>query len=141
MENFNNIILMENLNKFISAIKDNLSSIQAFKLSCLYKDICLQNYKYKPRLICNQVIHEWEHSCKKHTLTVDIIREMLTYDLWVLFCEIQDEYLSESQLNSKNGENETLQRKIKKIAEICIMVRKGILFKEFIDNYRLGYFN
>jgi hypothetical protein len=142
MENFNlnNIILMENLNKFICAIKDNLDSIQAFKLSCLYKDICLQNYKYKPRLICNQVIHEWEHSCKKHTLTVDIIRETLTYDLWVLFNEMQVD-LSESQLNSKNGENETLQRQIKKMSEICIFIKNGILFKEFIDNYRLGYFN
>ena len=132
---------MENIQNFIPTLIEKGCSIQAFNLSCLYKDICLQNYKYKPRLICNQVIHEWEHSCKKHTLTVDIIREMLTYDLWVLFCEIQDEYLSESQLNNENGENETIQRKIKKIAEICIMVHKGILFKEFIDNYRLGYFN
>ena len=143
MENFNNIILIQNLNKFISAIKDNLCSIQAFKLSCLYKDICLQNYKYKPRLICNQVIHEWEHSSKTHTLTVDIIREMLTHDLWVLFNEIQYEYLSETQINSENSKNEAeeLQRKIKKISEICIFIKNGILFKEFIDNYRLGYFN
>ena len=131
---------MENIQELISELENCNGNY--FEASCVYKDVCLKNYKYKPRLnICNQVIHEWEHSYKEQTLTVDTIKQILVHEVFNELSERQNKYLSESQLNSKNGENETLQRKIKKIAEICIMVRKGILFKEFIDNYRLGYFN
>ena len=137
---------MENIQEFKSAIDANIcpiKGIQAFKISCLYKDICLQNYKYKPKLnICNQVIHEWEHSYKEHTLTVDIIRQILNHELFEVFSELQNRYLSESQINGENYENERNQKKIKKISEICIWLKnEGTLFKEFIDNYRLGYFN
>jgi len=131
---------MENIQELISELENCNGNY--FEASCVYKDVCLKNYKYKPRLnICNQVIHEWKHSYKEQTLTVDTIKQILVHEVFNELSERQNKYLSESQLNSKNGENETLQRKIKKIAEICIMVRKGILFKEFIDNYRLGYFN
>ena len=133
---------MENIQELVSAIEDNLYSLGEDKLSCLYKDICLKNYKYNPRLdSCNQVIHEWKHSYKEETLTVDIIRQILNHDVFELVSEMQNDALSKSQLNSENGENEKIQRKIKKIAEICIKIQKGGLFKEFIDNYRLGYFN
>ena len=131
---------MENIQELISELENCNGNY--FEASCVYKDVCLKNYKYKPRLnICNQVIHEWEHSYKEQTLTVDTIKQILVHEVFELASEMQNKYLSESQLNNENGENETIQRKIKKIAEICIMVHKGILFKEFIDNYRLGYFN
>jgi hypothetical protein len=133
---------MENIQEFMSAIEDNLYSLQEYNLSCIYKDICLKNYKYNPSLdSCNQVVPEWKHSYKEETLTVDIIRQILTHDVFELVSEKQNQYLYESQLNSENCENEKIQRKIKKIAEICIKIQKGGLFKEFIDNYRLGYFN
>ena len=130
---------MENIKEFMSAIEDNLYSHQEYKLSCIYKDICLKNYKYNPRLdICNQVIPEWKHSYKEETLTIDKIRQILVHDVFELVSEMQNDALSKSQLNC---EDEKLQRKIKKTAEICIRIQKGGLFKEFIDNYRLGYFN
>ena len=132
---------MENIQELISELVEHCNG-NYFEASCVYKDVCLKNYKYKPRLnICNQVIHEWEHSYKEQTLKVDTIKQILVHEVFELASEMQNKYLSESQLNNENGENETIQRKIKKIAEICIMVHKGILFKEFIDNYRLGYFN
>jgi hypothetical protein len=136
---------MENIQQFIYAIEDYQYGIQAFKISYLYKYICLQNYKYKPRLnICNQVIHEWKHSNKEETLTVDRIRQILVDELWEALSERQNEILSESQHYEANDKHhEKFQKKIKNIAEICIWMKKteGILFKEFIDNYRLGYFN
>jgi hypothetical protein len=62
---------MENIQELMSALEHN----NYFEASCVYKDVCLKNYKYKPRLdICNQVIHEWEHSYKEQTLTVDTIQ-------------------------------------------------------------------
>jgi len=139
---------MENIQQFMPAWieKRYYNNIQAFNLSCIYKDICLQNYKYKPRLnICNQVIHEWEHSYKEKTINVDIIRQILVHDLFNELNEMQNQYLSESQLNCETSDNEKIQKKIKYIAEICCWLKKNanaeILFKEFINNYRLGYFN
>ena len=130
---------MENIHKLMSALEDD----NYFEASCVYKNVCLKNYKYKPRLdICNQVIHQWEHSYKEETLKVDTIKQILVHEVFELVSEKQNQYLSESQHYEANDEHhEKFQRKIKKIAEICIMTRKGILFKEFIDNYRLGYFN
>ena len=140
---------MENIQQFMPAWieKRYYNNIQAFNLSCIYKDICLQNYKYKPRLnICNQVIHEWEHSYKEKTITVDIIRQILVHDLFNELSEMQNQYLSESQHYEAHDKNhEIFQRKIKYIAGICCWLKTNanaeILFKEFIDNYRLGYFN
>ena len=141
---------MENIQEFMPALIEKpyyyYNHIQAFNLSCIYKDVCLKNYKYKPRLnICNQVIHEWEHSYKEQTITVDIIRQILVHDLFNELSEMQNQYLSDSQLNCENCQNETLQRKIKYIAGICCWLKTNanaeILFNEFIDNYRLGYFN
>ena len=134
---------MENIQELISAIENNLYFLDAFNLSCIYKDICLKNYKYNPRDdSVGQTIHEWEHLYKAKTLTVDSIRQMLTHDLMELVSEIQNDTLSKSQHVEANDENhEKFQRKIKKTADICILIRDGRLFKEFIDNYRLGYFN
>ena len=135
---------MENIQKFIPTLIEKRCSIQAFNLSCLYKDICLQNYKYNPKLdSSNRVIREWDHYNKEESLNVDRIRQILNHDLKELLSETQNQYLSESQLNCETSDNEKIQTKIKKIAEIIIWMQtnEGILFKEFIDNYRLGYFN
>ena len=67
---------MENIQELISQLENCNGNY--FEASCIYKDVCLKNYKYKPRLnICNQVIHEWEHSYKEQTLTVDTIKQIL----------------------------------------------------------------
>ena len=134
---------MENIQELVSAIEDNLYSLGQDKLSCLYKDICLKNYKYNPRLDpCNQVIPEWEHSNKEETLTVDRIRQILLHELWEALSEKQNQYLLENQQYEANDLHfETIQRKIKNIAKISVDIQNGVLFKEFMDNYRLGYFN
>ena len=134
---------MENIQELMSAIDNNLYFLDAFNLSCIYKNICLKNYKYKPRDdSCGQTIHEWQHLYSAKTLMVDSIRQILTHDLKELVSEMQNDALSKSQDVEANDENrEKFQRKIKKTAEICIWIRDGRLFKEFIDNYRLGYFN
>ena len=88
---------MENIHKLMSALEDD----NYFEASCVYKNVCLKNYKYKPRLdICNQVIHQWEHSYKEETLTVDIIRQILNHDVFELVSEMQNDALSKSQLTA-----------------------------------------
>ena len=136
-------IEMENIQNFIPTLIEKGCSIQAFNLSCLYKDICLQNYKYNPKFFSCNIIHEWKHYNNEESLNVDRIRQILNHDLKELLMETQNQYLSESQLNDETSVNEEIQTKIKKIAEIIIWMQsnEGILFKEFIDNYRLGYFN
>ena len=85
---------MENIQELMSALEND----NYFEASCVYKDVCLKNYKYKPRLnICNQVIHEWEHSYKEATLTVDTIRQILIHEVFELASEMQNQYLSKSQ--------------------------------------------
>ena len=85
---------MQNIQKFIPTLIEKRCSIQAFNLSCLYKDICLQNYKYNPKLdSCNRVIHEWEHYNKEESLNVDRIRQILNHDLKELLSETQNQYL------------------------------------------------
>jgi len=105
---------MENIQELISELEDCNGNY--FEASCVYKDVCLKNYKYKPRLnICNQVIHEWEHSYKEQTLTVDTIKQILVHEVFELASERQDKYLSESQKYEANDKNhETCQKKIKK---------------------------
>ena len=134
---------MENLEEFMTCLKTRIYELQAFGLCCKYKDICLKNYTYKPRKNdCNQIIHEWEHKFKDKIITVDIIRQILVNDIFEMFSDLQSECLQESQKFEPNEyEHEVLQRKIKKIAEICIIIEKGELFKEFINCYRYGYLN
>lgn len=136
---------MENIQDFINIVSEerNFYHLQPFDLCCKYKDICLKNYTYKPRKYTyDHIIHEWEHNFKDKTINVDMIRQVLVKDIWELFSELQNKYLQESQYFEPNeGKHENLQRKIKKIAEICIVIQKGLIFKEFIDCYRNGYFN
>ena len=59
-----------------------------------------------------------------------------------ILSKLQSAYLSELQSYVTTSEKfEILIRKIKKIAEICVILHKGIIFREFIDSYRNGYFN
>jgi hypothetical protein len=133
---------MENVTELMKYIEDNFYD---FNLNIIFKikDICLKNYNYKPRFNeVNIIIHEWNHKENNSILTLDSVRKFLTEDLCEIMSELQGKYLSEAQhFEVFSSEHEILQRKIKKIAEICIMIEKRVLFKEFIDFYRDGYFN
>ena len=134
---------MENLDEFINKLEKNLFEINSFYLSCIFKDICLQNYVYRPKSgMCNQIIHEWEHKYSSQIITVDMMRYLLIDDIYEVLYYILCKYLIESKEQDQHYEKyEILRTKIIKIDEICITLRKGLIFKEFIDCYRFGYFN
>lgn len=133
---------MENVEQFMAIINEDICSLHTFKLLCIFKDMCLKNYKYKPRLgNCNQIIHEWQHFKSYETLTVDTMRKILTHDVFEIMTELQLKYIAKIRIESKYKTHYGLQKKIKKLSDICIMLEKGLLFKEFIDCYRDGYFN
>lgn len=133
---------MENVEELVQYIEDNLLG---FNRNIIYKikDICFRDYNYNPRLNdINMIIHEWHHKTNNTILTLDVVRHFLTEELREIMSALQSKYLVESQHFEPSDDNhETFQRKIKKIAEICITLDKGILFKELIDNYRNGYIN
>jgi hypothetical protein len=133
---------MENVTELIKYIDDNLFNFDS-NIIFKFKDICLKNYKYKPRFNeVNIIIHEWQNSLDDGILTLDIVRKFLTEDLLELISEIQSKYLQEAQqFEVSSSEHEILQRKIKKIAEICIKFRKSDIYTNFIDYYRNGYLN
>ncbi len=133
---------MENVEELIQSIKTDLLT---FDISIIFKikNICFKNYNYKPRFNeVNMIIHEWKHKIDNSILTLDTVRKFLTDDLFEIMSKLQCNYLQDAQnfkLNDDNQEN--FQRKIKKIAYICIILREGYIFKSFIDNYSNGYFN
>lgn len=134
---------MENVEEFMTILEQECYVLSVFKLSCMFKDICLKNYNYKPRLSnCNQIIHEWENYFIDKTLTVDIIRQMFEENVRPLLHDLEIKYLVETQKYDPSDEiHNQYMRKVKKLAENDIMIRNGILYKEFIDCYRNGYFN
>jgi hypothetical protein len=133
---------MENIDKFVDAIVEDNYSINSWYMCCKFKD-GLINYKYKPRLnSANQVIHEWEHSYKEKTLTVDHMRKILIDEVFERLAEMQIATLAEqNKCDSTSDEHVQIQQKIKAISGLCVWVNNGKLFRAFIDNYRLGYFN
>ncbi len=134
---------MENIEQFISAVLESAFNYNNYDLCGLFKDICLINYKYKPRLDdINQVIYEWQHRHNGHILTTDFIRKIFDNELYERFRNIQSNLLLEAQQLKTDDENHKIcQKKVKKLAEICVRLRKVSYFKAFIDNYRLGYYN
>jgi len=141
---------MENIDKFVDAIVEDNYFIDSWYMCCKFKD-GLINYKYKPRLnSANQVIHEWTHRYKEKTLTVDDMRNILISEVRKRLIEMQNEAFSEAHkydcdcgsddFDSDNTKDR-LQRNVRDIARLCVWVDDGKLFRAFIDNYRLGYFN
>ena len=82
---------------------------------------------FKDKYVCSSITNKKWYVFNKHRWEKDEgqrLRMAISKDLFELYSEKQNQYLSESQLNSENGENEKIQRKIKKIAEICIKLKK-----------------
>jgi hypothetical protein len=135
---------MKNIDKYVNAIKNDYS-IDTWSMSHQYKDICLKNYTYTPRLnSANQIIPEWTHRYKEKTLTVDDIRKRLTRKVFKRLSQMQADAIGESVEYDKYSDSDDfdrLQRKIKDIASLCIWIHNGNLFRAFIDNYRMGYLN
>lgn len=135
---------MENVEEFIAIIENDICSLNVFKLSCIFKDTCLRNFIYSPRVNSSvRLTFQWDHIFNRSTtIRLDTIRKMLCYDVLNLVSGLQSKYLSESQIYTPIREDrEKIKSKIKKCAEICIAIETGLLLKEFIDNYRYGYFD
>lgn len=133
---------MENVSELILFIESNLLTCDT-NIVYKIKDICFKNYNYKPRMSeVNTIIYEWQHKLNNNIITIDQVRLFLTETLYDIVSKLQSAYLSESQSYIPTSEKyEILHRKMLKIAEICITLHKGIIFREFIDSYRNGYFN
>jgi hypothetical protein len=135
MDSFN---MRENFGKFMQILKNNITDITTFEICCLFKDVLLENYVYKPNLThYNQVTHMWEHRLTRETISINQIRKICKEIRYKLL-NIQNEFLQ--NLDDSTLENETNNtRKIKHIAELCIYIHSGDLYKEFIDCFRKGY--
>ena len=83
---------------------------------------------FKDKYVCSSITHKIWYVFNNHRWEKDEgqrLRMAISKDLFELYSEKQSQYLS-SQQNFGGGEedNEKYQRKIKKIAEICIKLKK-----------------
>lgn len=83
---------------------------------------------FKDKYVCSSIINKKWYVFNKHRWEKDEgqrLRMAISKDLFELYSDLQSKYLSESQNCEQGGEiHEKCQRKIKKIAEICIKLKK-----------------
>lgn len=83
---------------------------------------------FKDKYVCSSITNKKWYVFNKHRWEKDEgqrLRMAISKDLFELYSAKQSEYLSESQHYEPSDENhEKFQRKIKKIAEICIKLKK-----------------
>ena len=131
---------IENTKYFINAVKKDICNINSYYLCCLFKDIYLKNYKYCPQLRFGQIIHLWTSKNTTTTINMDAIRCVMDKYAKNSMYVLEDKYVKEAH-NSKMVEQEFIIENIKKLDEIYIMFNSGVVYKEFIDCYKNGYFN
>jgi P4 family phage/plasmid primase-like protien len=83
---------------------------------------------FKDKYVCSSITNKKWYVFNKHRWEKDEgqrLRMAISKDLFELYSEKQSQYLSEAQHYEPSDENhEKFQRKIKKIAEICIKLKK-----------------
>jgi len=83
---------------------------------------------FKDKYVCSSITNKKWYVFNKHKWEKDEgqrLRMAISKDLFELYSEKQNEYLQEAQHYEPSDENhEKIQRKIKKIAEICIKLKK-----------------
>lgn len=83
---------------------------------------------FKDKYVCSSIANKKWYVFDKHRWEKDEgmrLRMAISKDLFELYSEKQNQYLQESQHFEPNeDQHEKLQRKIKKIAEICIKLKK-----------------
>lgn len=134
---------MEKTAAFIAELQEyDINYINPFMLCCLCNDIYLKDYKYCPELRYKQILYLWTSKNTNHTLKIDDIRFIFETYVKYAISELQGQYLADAQKYETSDENHACcQIKIKKCAEFCIILNSGVIFKEFIDCYKNGYFN
>ena len=85
-------------------------------------------HMFKDKYVCSSITNKKWFTFKKHRWERDegqTLRMSISKDLFQLYSDKQNEYLADMQIAKENEEQaEKVQRKIKKIAEICIKLKK-----------------
>ena len=85
-------------------------------------------HMFKDKYVCSSITNKKWFTFKKHRWERDegqTLRMAISKDLFQLYSDKQNEYLADMQIAKENEEQaEKVQRKIKKIAEICIKLKK-----------------
>ncbi len=85
-------------------------------------------HMFKDKYVCSSITNKKWFTFKKHRWERDegqTLRMAISKDLFILYTDKQHEYLEDMQGSKENEEQyEKLQRKVKKISEICIKLKK-----------------
>ncbi len=85
-------------------------------------------HMFKDKYVCSSIVNKTWHVYNNHRWELDQgmrLRLAISKDLFELYSEKQSQYLSEAQQYETSDErHEKLQRKTKKIAEICLKLKK-----------------
>jgi P4 family phage/plasmid primase-like protien len=85
-------------------------------------------HMYKDKYVCNSYVNRTWYVYKNHRWQKDEgqrLRLAISTNLFQLYSDKQTQYLADSHIHEPTGEeHEKIQRKIKKIAEICIKLKK-----------------
>ena len=85
-------------------------------------------HMFKDKYVCSSLTNKRWYTFNNHKWEIDEgmrLRMAISKDLYELYSDKQNQYLSESQQYESTDENhEKIQRKIKKISEICVKLKK-----------------
>lgn len=144
--------MIDYLDEFLVEFETNIltKSCGPFAFCCAFHDICLRDYKYfAVTNYDSNFCFKFYWANKKNLnpnpdtkyLYVDDIRRILMNIMCDVVKDLQSsilEKLEEHNLNDKKYCQ--YQSKIKKCSEWLRQIENGMIFKEFIDCYKNGYF-
>ena len=136
----------ERAREFYKALEEDMY-ITSFQILMMFKNTFLKGTIYQPFLGHHGLqtvppIHRWTKAYGHEMYYADDVMEVLTSGLKTYFNNIQSQcFLEVQEYSSGDQQHELIQKKIKKISELCILADRGELYKSLIDNYKLGYFN
>lgn len=133
--------ISKHTNKFVELIENNIMNIELFSLACDFKDLCMKKYTYYPYTNeNNQLISQWRHKETNRIIKLDAVRYILTTFLAKRLDDISEKYMIHiANYNYNDIQFINLNRKISKLIELTRFVRKGKLYKEFVDLFKNGY--
>jgi hypothetical protein len=133
--------ISKHTNKFVELIENNIMNIELFSLACDFKDLCMKKFNYCPYTNeNNQLISQWIHKETNRIIKLDAVRYILTTYLAKRIDDIVEKYMIHiTNFNHNDIQFINLNRKISKLIELTRFIRKGKLYKEFVDLFKNGY--
>ncbi len=127
--------MTENKELFFIELKNKLFDLEDFTFACLLNDVYLKGYKY---WYAEDTGHTWlrtnSYTPLASCLRPKDIRLFIMNDVFEWFSNYQNELLGEAtNYNPRSPEHEKIQRLIKKVAYICLCIRRGDWYLKFID--------